>query len=308
MNTKRIMFYFCGYDDYFYHYHMLNQVDEKTYTDIIVIDIPGFGYNKSYIKDAYNEISSYNYFDNTDEMCKKINDVLIYITNSDIYKIKNYEQHIILGHSTGGHIALSYVSRYYNEDNKENHPFVIERICLNSPLTQIYFVSNIITKLIYYLSLIIGYFSKQYDLRKLLVGTTQNNDYNIKLLNKCLYLINPDGSNIIDYIYKSNIGQPLLVGFINAVNKETHRLIYNKNKINIKTIVICSNKYGIDATNYHMDDSTHPDYTINDIKKIIEPKYLTLCQTNTGHDVLIKPYIETHNDLYWYDFIKLFLS
>ena len=49
IKSTKVIYYFCGYNDYFYHYHML----EKGF-DIVVIDIPGFGFNKKYDIDDNN--------------------------------------------------------------------------------------------------------------------------------------------------------------------------------------------------------------------------------------------------------------
>jgi len=43
--AERVLYYACGYDDCFYHVHAFD-FD----LDVVVIDIPGFGYNKTYSK------------------------------------------------------------------------------------------------------------------------------------------------------------------------------------------------------------------------------------------------------------------
>ena len=77
---ENIMFYFCGYDDYFYHTYIFNC--KKFNFDILVIDIPGFGFNKKY--DNHNKINN-NYYDNINKLNSNLDIVFSYIDNHHIY-------------------------------------------------------------------------------------------------------------------------------------------------------------------------------------------------------------------------------
>jgi alpha-beta hydrolase superfamily lysophospholipase len=272
----------------------------------MVIDIPSFGFNKEHKPNSYSDKQYFNYYNNIDSVCENLFEIFKYVSKENKYQLSVYDKYILYGHSTGGNILMAYVSRYYNNTNKKHHPFVIDRMLLNSPLTKLYFISNIVSNIISNMTLLIGYFSKSFDIRKFLVGTKQDNTYYVDQLNKCLEIINSDDSVQIDYRYKSCIGQPILAGFINAVNNETKRLVKSKNKIDLKTIVICSNKHGVDISDYCSDDTLNPDNIVSDIKEIIDLNSLSICQTNTGHDVLLRP--KNNYNMYWKDFLKLYLS
>jgi len=61
-----VMIYFCGFDDYFYHFHLF-KYDKKEF-DVIVVDIHGFGYNKRYpANNPYPVEHRFNYYDDSED-------------------------------------------------------------------------------------------------------------------------------------------------------------------------------------------------------------------------------------------------
>ena len=62
--AERVLYYVCGYDDCFYHFHVFD-FD----LDVVVIDIPGFGYNKKYSKSkAYEVERLFNFYEDVSEV------------------------------------------------------------------------------------------------------------------------------------------------------------------------------------------------------------------------------------------------
>ena len=82
--AEHVLFYFCGYDDYFYHCHIFNYA--KKNIDVIVVDIPGFGYNKGYPKDKlYHVENRFNFYDNLNVIVKYLSIAFDYIKNQYTY-------------------------------------------------------------------------------------------------------------------------------------------------------------------------------------------------------------------------------
>ena len=321
IKSTKVIYYFCGYNDYFYHYHML----EKGF-DIVVIDIPGFGFNKKYDinnnMNIYSEGKYFNYYDDISKIVKRLDLVFETLRNhskfnfNTIYKNYNY----IYGHSTGGHIVLSYISE------SENLPINFNRIILNSPLTRFYCspikvpVLNFnldLNNFLYYSIKILGLFSKKIDMRAIVMGKKSDNSKSIILLNNLIKNIQ-NNDNEIDLRFKSNIGQPMLFGWINCVHSQTQKMINNKNKIKIPTILICSKSYGSNTydsngsntTNaYNHDDTLNPDFICEDIKKIIYDKNenLKVYQRNTGHDIMLEPNNDDDKES-WETYFKLMFN
>jgi alpha-beta hydrolase superfamily lysophospholipase len=124
---KGVIYYFCGYNDYFYHYHMLNEQ-----FDIVAIDIPGFGFNKQYDPNhPYSDGSLFNYYDDVGQVVSRLDSVFSTLYSTLNHRRK-YRTHHLCGHSTGGHIVLTYVS-------ESKMSFSFDRIALSSPLTRFYF-------------------------------------------------------------------------------------------------------------------------------------------------------------------------
>jgi alpha-beta hydrolase superfamily lysophospholipase len=321
IKSTKVIYYFCGYNDYFFHYHML-----KEDFDIVVIDIPGFGFNKEYDHhnnmNIYSEGKFFNYYDDISQIVKKLNSVFEILANDPNFNFKNiYTNHYIYGHSTGGHIILSYISE------SKNPPITFNRILLNSPLTRFYFppikvpVLNFnldFNNFLYYSIKILGLFSKNIDLQAIFFGKNSDISEFIKMTNDLI--INIEKTNQIDLRFKSNISQPKLFGWINCVHSQTQKMINNKKKIQIPTVLICSksygsntygsNTYGSNTTNaYNHDESLNPEFSCEDIKKIICDKNenLKVYQMNTGHDIMLEPNNDNDKE-YWETYFELMFN
>jgi hypothetical protein len=280
---RKVIYYFCGYNDYFFHYHML-----KDGFDIIVIDIKGFGFNKLHDPtNPYSEGQYFNYYDNIDTIVNKLDYVFSELKNINEYN-KDYKKHLIYGHSTGGHIVLSYL---YESIKK---PITFDRIVLNSPLTKFYLPPIFVP--IYYFSKIAGCFTKNIDLRKILRGKKSDISPYINTTNQLIKYIQND-DNQVDLRFKSNIGQPILIGWINCVNSQIAKMKSSKKKINIETIMICSESFSdVTSQDYNHDDTLNPDYCEQDVNKIIQNGKLTTYRKKTGHDIMLEPYNDNDND------------
>ena len=80
-----MLLYFCGYDDYFYHFHIFKY--EKKNLDVIVVDIPGFGYNKRYPKDKLYPVENrFNFYDNLNVIVKYLSIAFDYIKTEYTYE------------------------------------------------------------------------------------------------------------------------------------------------------------------------------------------------------------------------------
>ena len=306
--SKKVIYYFCGYNDYFFHYHML-----KDNFDIVVIDIPGFGFNKKYDIDnygmnIYSDGNKFGYYDDISQIVKSL-DLVFNILVGDQFNFNNiYKDHYIYGHSTGGHIVLSYIS-----ESKSTICHKFKRIILDSPLTRFYFppikvpVLNFnldLNNFLYYSIKILGFLSKNIDIVAIFKGNKIDNSKYINLIDNLIKNVQNNNGNKIDLKFKSNILQSLLVGFINCVHYQTQKMINNKEKIKIETILICSKMYGSNTTDvYNYDDSLNPDFIVSDIRKIICDKNLTVHQTNTGHNVMLEPITES-----WENYFNLMFN
>jgi alpha-beta hydrolase superfamily lysophospholipase len=293
IKSTKVIYYFCGYNDYFFHYHML-----KDGFDIVVIDIPGFGFNKKYDLDSnkmtiYSEGKFFNYYDDISKIVKRLDSVFeILAKDPDFNFYTIYTNHYIYGFSTGGHIVLSYISE------SENLPIKFDRIVLDSPLTRFYLppikvpVLNFnldLNNFIYYSIKILGLFFKNIDLQAIFLGKKSNSSSYIKMIDDLIENIQ-NNKNKINTKFKSNIGQPILFGWLNCVHSQTQKMINKKNKISIPTVVICSKSYGSNTVKaYKHDDTLDPNICESDLREIIHNDNLKIYRKNTGHNVMLEP-------------------
>ena len=64
--AERVLYYACGYNDCFYHFHLFD-FD----LDVVAIDIPGFGYKKKYSKSKPYEVERlFNFYNDVPEVCE----------------------------------------------------------------------------------------------------------------------------------------------------------------------------------------------------------------------------------------------
>ena len=249
---ENIMLYFCGYDDYFYHTYVFNY--EKFNFDILVIDIPGFGFNKKY-NDNYELNKKYNYYDDIDKLNTDLDIVFSYIDNHYIYS--HYKKKYLYGHSTGGNIVINYLY-YLQINNRSKNRF--NEVILNSPLTRFsldpqnkYRIIWIIELLFRYIVNIIGLFNSNFDI-------------NIFLNKKHKLKFNRSKNKILNLIYKTDdiiymvpnycckYVPPKMIGWMICVENSIHKMIKSKKKIEKKIKLIVSKNDKILNHKYIKDD------------------------------------------------------
>ena len=283
-----ILFYFCGYNDCFLHTHMFNtNID----FDIMVIDIPGFGFNKYYNDFKYEPEKEFNYYDNIDILNNNLDKIFYHIDNLNL----NYQKKILYGLSTGSNILINYI--YYLERVKklQKNEIKFNKLLLVSPFTKAvhkYVFVEIIMKL---LLQIIILFTHKFDINRLINGTQSiiSYDYKNKILNKIHH------TNYIDYYYSfspyvSRIKQPALIGWLLCVENSINKII-NQTKINKISIIdckcICANNYGLSEFD-EVDIVLKPEYIEQDIKNIFE---INVQRFDCIHDCLLK-YNDNNNN------------
>ena len=286
--SKTILFYFCGYDDCFYHPHMFNS---KHDFDIMVIDIPGFGFNKKYT-DNYDDGKFFNYYDNINNLNKSLD-----IVFNNIHKyVEQYDTKILYGHSTGGNILINYV--YYLEKNKIDtyNNIKFDKLLLNSPLTKLAHQNYILEVLLKIIVNIVTIFTYYIDINAIVFGTNKKN--NFKIYNKILNNVNNTNSNIdYDYIYpyKSKIIQAKLAGWIATAENSIKQIINNLNdkRLNLPCKCICSTQFS--KSIYALgDDCLNPKYIQEDINNIFENINIEAYQCI--HDCLLEPGDDNDNE------------
>lgn len=273
---ENIMFYFCGYDDYFYHTYIFNH--NKINFDILVIDIPGFGFNKTY-NNNYELNKKYNYYDDISKLNNNLDIVFEYIDNHHIYK--NYKQKYLYGHSTGGNIVINYVY-YLQIHNRLKNRF--DEIILNSPLTRFsldpqnnIIFSWFIELLLRYVINMIGFFSKNFDIN-IFLDKKHKLKFN-KSKNRILNLIHKtENINYMNSKYCCNYDPPKLIGWLLCVEKSIYKMIKSKKRIKIKTKLMISKNDKI--LNYK--------YIKDDIEKLFET--LEIKVYDGIHDCLLTEY------------------
>jgi len=293
-NNENVIFYFCGYNDYFFLEHLIYYFPQY---DFFTIDITTFGFNKTYEQDKYNYGNKFNYYDNTIEFSK----YLTKLFQSNLFNT-NYKKIYICGHSTGGHIVLSFL--FYVQLNNIKLAYTFDRLLLVSPLTRFYqesleFLKKQVIKFI-------SFFTYNFDINLILNGKNKPIDFTnyYKALKNIYGKINKDFQKnyetpLLDKKYKSFIEQPKLSGWLNCVENYTNYMKQSKTKILIPTYVICSNNHG-DETYFNNDSLLNPNYIIEDVKTICSN--VNIKQYNTGHQCLLEPFDDNDND----DFIQMF--
>ena len=72
---------------------------------MLVVDIPGFGYHKRYLKDSsYLVASRFNFYDRLEDIVKYLSVAFDHIKSEF-----TYEHTYLHGHSTGGYIIMNYL-------------------------------------------------------------------------------------------------------------------------------------------------------------------------------------------------------
>lgn len=278
--SDEVMYYFCGYDDYFYHFHVFEYARNF---DVLVVDIKGWGYNKRYCsRYPYPVESKFNYYDNASYIVENLE-----VAFSFCKKKYDFKNSYLYSHSTGCNIVNTYL--YYLQNNKQ--PIEFTKVFLCSPLTRFYDPSPIKLLLLIVLSLFLGIFTKNFDLNALINGANKRSDKSD--YNRALNSIHgTKGLNYIHNGYTGDVAQPKLSGWINYVESSTNIMKLGNVKIDCDVSLVCSETYG--TTGYFQSDQyLNPQYILEDIKCIYKnPK---VKQFRTTHDCLITPYDNGNN-------------
>jgi hypothetical protein len=261
--NSRCIVYICGFDDYFYHYHV---VEEYLDLDFIAIDLPGFGKNKGYEFD--------NHLENMELLCDCLSKTIkLYCSKFEIVDI--------LGFSMGGNIALYYV--WSAERNYEL--FLPRKLLLLSPLVNFYIEWPGIAILATLLSRICYLFSNRIDLHysyfdKETEDMLELEDiYSSEKLNK--YEIEDFDINRIGGYHIKPFSNGTVVTVLNNINT-----MVNSTGITTETICLSSNKYGNEPLKE--DPAVNPEDIKYYLEKICEN--LILNQVECGHQPLRQPY------------------
>ena len=274
---NNIMFYFCGYNDYFYHTYIFNY--KKFNFDILVIDIPGFGFNKKY-NDHKLKIKN-NYYDDINKLNNDLDTVFNYINNHRIYSY--YKKKYLYAHSTGGNIIINYLYHLQTHNKLKNR---FDKVILNSPLTRFtldpqnkFPISWIIELLFRYIINIIGLFTNNLDINifnKIKILKYYRSKKYDKLNNKSLNLIYK--TNNIIYInsnFSSYSNFPMMIGWYRCVENSIYRIIKSNKKININIKLIITKN----------DKILNHQYIKDDIKQLFKSSEIKI--SNGVHDCLV---------------------
>lgn len=262
-NNKRCIIYICGFDDYFYYHHV---VEEYPDLDFIAIDLPGFGYNKGYYFD--------NHLTEMDLLCECISETI------KIY-CSSYENVSLMGFSMGGHVSLYYT--WLAERN--TNLFLPDELLLISPLVNFYtrypvlfFIGAILSRISYLISSQINMRPSYFDI--------ENNDmlelediYSSEKLSK--YEIDDFDVNSIGGYHPKPFSNGTIVTVLNNMNK-----MINSNGIATKTICVCSTEFGNEPLK--QDCAVHPDDILSYIDKICTN--VKIQQFECGHQPLKQPF------------------
>lgn len=316
--NNKVIYYFCGYNDYFYHYHL-----PLTYSDydFVVMDIESMGYNKSYCNELTGEVEysakKVNYIDDFDKIYEKLVISFNKLFDEEIRNGKIYNERYILAHSMGAVIAMSFLSRYENYENYEIYKnneckMKFNKLMLNSPLLEIPIRNRLLYILFTFICKILLKFRFLFNLLKMFDLHTCNRKVKPQHVYYLIHMIALNNiyktNNFEQYIpkelkntnnfehcivninpkYKS-INHPKYMGTICSIYDELNRIKITK--LNIQTNIVCSDKFG-KMTYYKNDDTLNPDRIKSLHKDFFNNSVLK--QYDTAHDCLITPHDSTH--------------
>ena len=277
-NKKSAIIFLLGMNTYYFQHHLKTYLPDH---DFFVIDLPGRGFNINY--NYKGKTIPDSYIDNINDVYYYLKSSLEYLSSNDDFNLNktNYENIYMFGHSTGGLFASYFVSRYENENKNK----FIDRLCLDSPLTDIYsntqFETNSKKNLIKFLCL----FSYKIDLNYNLFQPGL-----VNLINSLMSEINELKDYKIDLNYLKEMSElPLYSGFAKSIIDAVDYIKENKIKTNVK--MVCSRNYLKDefsVKNYIGDSFIDPDYMIQDIQSFTDNNF-KYKQYISGHGCLMKP-------------------
>jgi len=278
-NNDRCIIYLPGFDDYFYHHHV---VEEYQNIDFISLDIPGFGFNKGHDFD--------NHLQNMDTICYYISE-----TTKHFCKYKTID---LMGFSTGGHIATYYVWK----SEQDNTLFRFRKLLLISPLLNIYLESTWSLYLGIFVSRLTYAFSSRINIRS---DAWEYESYDYPELKNIYSSEKLKKYKIKDFnIFKvgGHFRKPISNGTIVTILNNIQQIIKG-NKITTPIICVCSTSYG---PNYLTQDSYCHHQDITTILHKISDNY-QLKKFECGHQPLKQPFftdvsfIDICNFIFEYD-------
>ena len=211
----------------------------------------------------------------------------------------------MFGHSTGALIASYFVSRYMCEETNKIIGFSIDRLCMDSPLTDMFIESPFQTKIAKYMIKFICLFSDKVDLN---YGLFQPGL--VPLINNLIKEFPELEKYEVDTKYqKEMFDSPFYSGFGKFII-DSYNYIEN-NKINIEVRMVCSKNHSEDrllVDNYFADNFIIPENAIKDLESFVsKPDNLKYKQYISGHGCLMKPLKVFVSDGYNYKDVADFL-
>lgn len=202
LSNKKCIIWVPGRNDYFYHYHFTNLYPDY---DIYALTLRNNHYRR---KDVYNHI------DDVKQHKEEIDTVYEY------FKINNYEEVILYGHSTGGLICI-----LYNDLNKKNK---ISKMILNSPFLKFkrHWIEN------FFLNWI-GWF---------IFDFVPNINISFDVFKPNLYSINLSERFKINNNYKTLYNAPVISSWLINIMKHQYKLSLGEIKIKVPTLILYCDK------------------------------------------------------------------
>ena len=254
-NNKKALIWIPGRNDYFYHYHLSNKLNNINFY-CIDLRYCGSSIEKGQIPHYCNNLEIY--FEEIDLLFEEM------IIN------KNYDEVILYGHSTGGLISCIYLD--YNKKNGKNYK--IDKLILNSPFLYIdldyfsYFLANYI---IYYISDYIPSFDINMNYYKKNLFT----DYIKKIMK-------------IDINKKSHLELPIMSDWLSTVIYHQNRIKNNLINIEIPILFFTSDKSVDNLENEIGDNILNVDKICEIGKKLSKKKNIFYFKIeNALHDIFI---------------------
>ena len=290
-----------GLNTYYFHHHLKNYLPNY---DFFIIDPPARGFNINY---SYKNTSiPDSYIDNMDITYTYIKKTIEYLASDADFNLNNskYDNIYIFGHSTGSLLALYFVSRYEKESDQIKN-FKIDRICLDSPLTDTYMESTFGTIIIKYFVKFLCMFSKKININ---YGLFQPGLIN--LINSLSKEIPALEAYEVDTNYQKEMSESVIyTGIIKFIMDVNNYL--QTNKITTEIRMVCSRNYSKDefnVVNYLSDNFINPTKAISDIKSFVaDTKNFKYKQYISGHGCLMKPKNGFITDGYDYTHVADFL-
>lgn len=197
--NRKCIIWLPGRNDYFYHYHISEKLEDY---DIYVLIYRNCHELKSDISDYFFDIK---------DVMEEIDELYNY------FKINNYDNIVLYGHSTGGLIATIY------QNDTENR---VDKIVLNAPFYK-YKLQGIEYYYFYYFLYYIIPLIPEFDLNK---NTFKENKYVAMISEKFN----------VDCLYKKNYNVPVVSSWFRNITKYQYLISCDKIKLNSPSLILYS--------------------------------------------------------------------